>query len=114
MGFSFNLKVNINPNLEGDISKYSKDVIREDFIEKVIVMAKNESPHITGHNRDSIVAKKDGDSRWNMGTIGPGLPGVKTRYGAYLELGTAKMAAQPYFAPAIRDALAAMERKYNK
>ena len=111
--FSFDFKVVLNPNLEGDLAQHTQDMIQEDFIDKVIYRAKDESPHVTGHNKEQITARKAGKAKWNMGTIGKGKPGVKTRYGGYLELGTAKMPAQPYFAPAIKAAFEAMKRKYG-
>ena len=113
MGFNFSMKFVKNPNLEGDLATHSKVMIEEDFIDKVVYMAKDKSPYATGHNKDSITSRKNGDSKWNVGTIGKGKPGVKTRYGAYLELGTAKMPARPYFAPAIKEAFEAMKRKYG-
>ena len=54
------------------------------------------SPYDTGHNRRSIkllpVIKKGKRLSW--------MHLVETIYGAYLELGTKRMAAQPYFRPA--------------
>ena len=66
-----------------------------DFGEKMAVRAKRNSPHDTGHNRDSI----------SMVEIDPLHVQVQTEsgYGAYLELGTARMGARPYFAPAFAE-----------
>jgi len=109
MGFLLNMKVNISPDLEGDLRSHSQDMIKEDFVDKVIYMAKHESPKLTGNNRDSIVAKKAsggiGGFGWKIGTT--------SRYGGFLELGTAKMPARPYFAPSIKNAFEIMKEKYG-
>ena len=109
MGFNFSMKFVKNPNLEGDLTTHSKAMIEEDFVDKVLIQAKDKSPYLTGHNRDNIVARKSssraGGFGWKIGTT--------SRYGGYLELGTAKMPARPYFAPAIKNAFEAMKRKYG-
>ncbi len=107
--FKFDFKIELNPNLEKDLAGHSHDMIKEEFVDKVLYIAKDKSPYLTGHNRDSILAKKSGNRTggfgWKMGTT--------SRYGGYLELGTARMPARPYFAPAIKEAFEAMKRKYG-
>lgn len=56
--------------------------------------AKKRAPVDTGNLRGSIQARKVSDTHWIV-TVG-------ADYGIYLEYGTRFMAAQPYFAPAIR------------
>ena len=52
---------------------------------------KSLSPVDTGHNRDSITYKAEGLN---------GEVWTESGYGGWLEIGTSKMAAQPYFQPA--------------
>jgi len=61
------------------------------------------SPYLTGNNRDSIGFDHDNPLSWRIFT--------RSSYGAWLELGTSRMAARPYMAPAIQEAAREMERK---
>ena len=61
------------------------------------------SPYDTGNNRDSIDYHKQGQLSFKVQT--------NTGYGAYLELGTKRMAARPYMAPAYKGAEAEMLAK---
>lgn len=75
-----------------------------------------ESPHVTGHNRRSIAYKigskvttkgkpKSGEDPFTETNpdLKPNEGAVYSTsgYGGYLETGTSKMAAQPYFRPAL-------------
>lgn len=53
--------------------------------------AKTLSPYDTGHNRDSLAYKMDGMN---------GEVYTESGYGGWLEIGTTKMPARPYFQPA--------------
>lgn len=69
-----------------------------DFVEIFVMHIKDLSPYETGHNRDSV----------RMEPATPNLEDphltvtvqTESGYGGWLEVGTARMAARPYFAPA--------------
>lgn len=99
--------------------------------ELTVAYAKRNSPYLTGHNRSSITADFYVDGRlvksWSengnpvnqirvameRGTFGCRIY-TQSGYGAYLELGTKRMAARPYIYPAFeraaRQVMATMER----
>ena len=77
-----------------DIRKITHDDLRG-VAETMVEVAKANSPVDTGHNRDSIDFKE---------TLIDFRVFTESGYGAYLELGTARMAAMPYFAPAFEQA----------
>ena len=68
------------------------------FVEIMTVRTKQNSPVATGTNRRSIRWERLGALKFRVFT--------ESGYGAYLELGTWKMAARPYFATAFRQAVA--------
>lgn len=72
-----------------------------EFGQDVLVQARQYAPVDTGELKKTLALRKIGannvELRSNCG------------YGAYQELGTSRMAAQPYFAPAIADALNALQ-----
>lgn len=59
--------------------------------------AKQRAPVDTGFLRSSIAAKAEGPARWVVS--------VGAEYGAFVEFGTHKAAAQPYFVPAFTQAV---------
>ena len=67
----------------------------EDFVENFAELTKEYSPKrpapIGGHNAASVTIKRDGKTFRVV---------TESGYGAYLELGTHKMTARPYFMPA--------------
>jgi len=85
---------------------------RKNFIEMVDVMveeSKSRSPVLTGNNRDSIESEESTPGQRD--SKGRFIKGAGSRvfafrvyttsgYGAYLELGSGRMPARPYFAPA--------------
>jgi mRNA-degrading endonuclease RelE of RelBE toxin-antitoxin system len=81
-----------------------KDLSEEKFLrimEKFRELAKTKSPYDTGTNRASINFEKLGMD----GNIMKFRLFTTSNYGAWLELGTARMAARPYILPAFREAL---------
>ena len=68
------------------------------FMDDMIGAAKEFSPIDTGNNRDSIKATSEwltrNDFDFSLFT--------ESGYGAWLELGTTRMPARPYFAPAFQ------------
>ena len=66
--------------------------MRELFVDVMVENAKSMSPYLTGHNRASIKQLEGSDGSYAVGTT--------SGYGAYLEFGTRRMAARPYFLPA--------------
>lgn len=64
--------------------------------------AKMRSPVLTGNNRRSIAFDQPGSMQLRVYT--------ESGYGGFLELGTTRMAARPYFAPAYEETKQAFER----
>lgn len=55
--------------------------------------AKNAAPVDTGFLKSSIRADQEGPFTWRVD--------VQAEYGGYVEFGTSRMAARPYFTPAV-------------
>lgn len=72
-----------------------------DLCEIMAMEASNLSPRDTGHNASSIVC-----DIVRKGLHVSGRVYTQTGYGGWLEIGTTKMAARPYMAPAYRFARA--------
>ena len=69
--------------------------LQTDFVDVMVEQAKALSPYLTGHNRRSISFLKGVKGRmvtWAVGTM--------SGYGGYLEFGTKRRPATPYFLPA--------------
>jgi len=62
-----------------------------ELIETFVELAKERSPYLTGNNRSTITYSTPGVLHWRVFTT--------SGYGAWLELGTKRMGARPYFAP---------------
>lgn len=77
-----------------------------EFVETVVELAKQPpprgAPRDTGNLSDSIASDDPGELSFRIFT--------QTGYGAYPELGTSRMAAQPYLAPAIDGGI----REFNR
>ena len=102
-----------------EVSEKIEKAAQQGLVDSVVAIAGDaikESPHITGHNRRSIVYKvgskavRKGRPRGKEKPFEEGQPDLKTLegavystsgYGGYLETGTAHMPAQPYFKPAL-------------
>jgi len=80
--------------------------IERKFIDKFVTDAKVNSPVKTGNLMGSINAKKYDFLGWEVKT--------DTGYGAYVELGTKRMAAQPFMAPAYESARKALESGWDE
>lgn len=82
-----------------EMSRQSRAKLQE-FAETMAELSKRPppigSPVDTGNNRDSIAVDPIGAMKFRVAT--------QTGYGAYLEFGTAKMAARPYLSTAFEDA----------
>lgn len=66
--------------------------MREFFVDVMVEAAQEGTPFDTGNNRRSIGILEGSDGSYAVGTT--------SGYGAYLEFGTKRMPAQPYFLPA--------------
>ena len=84
------------------ISSATGQAIKRDFVDVFVENAKDKAPVLTGNLKRSIAADDKSLLRWEITTA--------TGYGAYVELGTKHMAAQPYFAPAYEVARKQFER----
>lgn len=100
-----------------DKTKEAMSVIRHaseanftDFIETMGEIAMDLSPFLTGHNMASI--KSTG--QWGNRLVFEFAIFTESGYGAYLELGTTRMAARPYFAPAFQQALSNLKSEGEK
>ena len=96
MGFTPHIKYN---NKSKQAQKQAHDSVRSNLVrlcDTMVEVAKRLSPYDTGNNRDSIAFEEDPGLTFRVFTA--------AGYGAYLELGTRRMPARPYFAPAFQTA----------
>jgi HK97 gp10 family phage protein len=80
------------------------------FIDDMGEMAKSLSPIDTGNNRNSIKSKGEWGNKLTLNFE----IYTESGYGGYLELGTKKMAARPYFAPAFQHAYSDLKKTSAK
>lgn len=84
----------------------------QQFAEKVVVRARQYTQNFKGHQNPDKKKRPTGNLSRSLQSIRQGKYTLVIRsrcgYGAYVELGTRKMAAQPYFAPAVKDEVNAM------
>ena len=78
------------------ISGITGQAIKKNFVDVFVNNAEANCPVLTGNLKRSIASDQKGTLEWEITTA--------TGYGAYVELGTTNMAAQPYFAPAYETA----------
>ena len=71
--------------------------------------AKQLSPWEYGHNSNSIAVDIKKENKKTVGRVF-----TQTNYGGWLEIGTTKMPARPYFAPAFSYAIAKVQARRNK
>ena len=80
------------------------------FIDDMEEIAKSLAPGVhptsTGNNRNSIKSRGEWGNRLTLNFE----LFTESGYGGYLELGTKKMPARPYFAPAFQQALSRLEK----
>lgn len=112
---AFRMDVQIRQN-DGSMRRLS-DLIDgriQAFAEAVVDRAKQNTQNFKGHKNPDKKKRPTGRLRKSLVSkrIGKYTLVVQSRtgYGAYVELGTRKMAAQPYFAPAVKDEINALER----
>lgn len=93
------------PDVIREVSNLTGDAL-EDYTERATEMTKRLAPVRKvrgGNHRDSITYETTAQS------IGGKIKGTRlfsqSGYGAYLELGTSKMAARPHFSKALRQAI---------
>lgn len=99
-------KITVNAQGVKQVLEMSGAVAR-DFAETMAAAAAELSPYLTGHNKSSIKALTHEQFAAHGGSgARDGYYYVVTEsgYGAYLELGTSRMPARPYFAPAFERA----------
>ena len=94
MAAEMTFKVTWNEGLERALTRAPTEALNR-LAEHVTAGAKRRSPYKTGTNRRSI--------RWAAPRGGERTIFTQSGYGAYLELGTKKMAARPYIRPALED-----------
>ena len=92
-------EINLNPKAKAEVEKATKQGLNDTVVD-IANDAIQGSPVLTGHNKRSIKYE-----------VGPGGEVAKRElegavystsgYGGFLETGTVKMAAQPYFKPAL-------------
>jgi len=78
----------------GEKVRDAAEMAIKDTVLEIENTAKQLSPVLTGNNMRSIESSADGLEGKVYSTSG---------YGGYLELGTSKMPAQPYFKPALEE-----------
>ena len=81
--------------------------LARDFAETMAAAAAELSPYKTGHNKSSIKALTHEQFAAHGGSgaqAGRYYVVTESGYGAYLELGTSRLPARPYFAPAFERA----------
>lgn len=92
MKLNFKIISTVNfPKVQGIVEDASRDAVR-DLVTAIANDAIKGSPYLTGHNRRSIKYEAKKLSGSVFSTSG---------YGGYLETGTGKMPARPYFKPAL-------------
>lgn len=99
------MPVIFNDRTRDVVRQVNSDVARHletDFAEVMVEIAKEGSPIESGNNRDSINHRPISEFEIHVFT--------ESGYGGFLELGTSRMAARPYFAPAAVEA----EREFEK
>lgn len=77
----------------------------EQIANDIAAIAKENAPVDTGELRDSVHVEKDGD---NHAVV------VGVDYGAFVELGTSRMAAQPYLGPAAEKVRRNLAKYYKR
>lgn len=83
----------------------NKSIATEQIANDVVDIAKGNAPVLSGALRDSVHVEKDGD---NHAVV------VGVDYGAFVELGTSKVAAQPYLGPAAAKVRRNLAKYYKK
>lgn len=103
------IKITVTKNLAPELIKQIKlqgPRIVASIAQGIEAQAKLKAPVDTGFLRNSIQATPKGAFEWNV-TVG-------AEYGAYLEFGTVKMSARPYFTPAVELMRPQFEMMLNK
>jgi len=91
-----------------EVGRLSHEALTE-MAETMVEQGKENAPFRTGHLKGSIRLKGGGHCAFEVFTeTGGGEHG--DGYGAFVELGTSRMAAQPYLGPALEQAKKEMEK----
>lgn len=83
----------------------NKSIATEQIANGVVDIAKDNAPVLSGALRDSIHVESDGDDHAVV---------VGVDYGAFVEFGTSRMAAQPYLGPAVAKVRKKLAKYFKK
>lgn len=86
------VRFKLDPGAEAAFEKMANEYIADTVLPKMVSSAKRAAPVDTGELRDSIHAETGSDGNFLV---------ANADHAAHVELGTSKMAAQPYLRPAI-------------
>jgi HK97 gp10 family phage protein len=95
--------VRLRPQAVGEVRTMADAQLNE-MVEEMTVLAAQIVPRDTGNLARSIANKKVNELHYQVHT--------EAGYGAYVELGTSRMQARPYLAPAFEQTAAEMKKKY--
>lgn len=106
------LRINVSGSFDGRLGEALERFLAEDLGPPIQAAAKRTVPVKTGDLKRAIVVqvKRDGDASTLQVGVDPYAPDVEhppVDYGAHVELGTSRQAAQPYLRPAILQATGA-------
>jgi len=92
MKLDMEVQMNLQPGKVGALVRGASEEGLRDIIVAIAADAVKGSPYLTGHNRRSIQYEAKGLTASAFSTSG---------YGGFLETGTVRMPARPYFKPAL-------------
>lgn len=95
--------VRLRPQVFGEVRAEADEQLNE-MVEEMTVIAAELVPRDTGNLARSIANQKIEPLHYQVHT--------EAGYGAYVELGTSRMGARPFLAPAFAQAASEMKKKY--
>lgn len=99
----------INPSADDAIGDALEDFLTDKLGPRIQANARRTVPVAEGNLKRAIIlqVERDGDDSTLQVGVDPHAPGItvdEVDYGRYVELGTSRMAAQPYLRPAVYQA----------